>query len=83
MFSFTGLEHNFEKYTRGEVKTLESMKKYYDYDVSETQDNIRKTSFLHRLKQKIVHEEPSPVFDFKKRFVQTNYGPANLKRKAI
>ena len=39
-FCFTGLEHNFEKYTRGEVKTLESMKDFYDFDVSETQNNI-------------------------------------------
>lgn len=40
MSSFTGLEHNFEKYTTGEVKTLECMKDFYDFDVSETQDNI-------------------------------------------
>ncbi|XP_020612009.1 zinc metalloproteinase nas-4-like isoform X3 [Orbicella faveolata] len=28
----SGLEHNFEKYTRGEVKTLECMKDFYDFD---------------------------------------------------
>ena len=39
MLSFTGLEHNFEKYTTGQVKTLDPMKNFYDFDVSETQDN--------------------------------------------
>lgn len=45
MLSFTGLEHNFEKYTTGEVKTPDSMKNFYDFDVSETQDNIKKKHF--------------------------------------
>lgn len=28
----SGLEHNFEKYTTGEVKTLDPMKNFYDFD---------------------------------------------------
>ena len=43
-FSFAGLEQNFQKYTRGDVKTLKCMKDFYDFDVSETQDNVRKKS---------------------------------------
>ena len=34
MFSLPGLEHNFEKYTVGEVETLPVNKDFYDYDVS-------------------------------------------------
>ena len=79
MFSFAGLEHNFEKYTRGEVKTLECMKDFYDYDVSETLDNIRKKTFLHRLKHRtIVEEEPNPVFDIKNSFAQTSVQQTNI-----
>ena len=71
MVSFTGLEHNFEKYTRGEVKTLESMKDFYDFDVSETQNNINRT-FLHRLERKSC--KGSQV-------LYTNYCPT--KRKIV
>ena len=37
MFYRTGLEHNFEKYTRGEVRTLGVNERFYDYDVSTNQ----------------------------------------------
>ena len=39
MFSITGLEHNFEKYTVGEVKRLPANEEFYDFDVSKTQEN--------------------------------------------
>lgn len=63
MLSFTGLEHNFEKYTTGEVKTLDPMKNFYDFDVSETQDNIKK-NISAQAGKKIVQGEPSPVFNW-------------------
>lgn len=48
MFSSTGLEHNFEKYTKGEVRTLPTNKKFYDFDVSKTEGNIGCILFLGR-----------------------------------
>lgn len=35
MLFFIGLEYNFEKYIIGEVKILDFMKNFYDFDVSE------------------------------------------------
>ena len=34
------MEHNFEKYTRGEVISLPANKNFYDFDVSKTPENI-------------------------------------------
>ena len=39
MFSITGLEHNFEKYSVGDVRRLPANQDFYDFDVSKTQEN--------------------------------------------
>ena len=33
-FANSGMEHNFQKYSTDEVKTLQANKDFYDYDVS-------------------------------------------------
>lgn len=34
IFANLGMEHNFQEYTKDEVKTLQANKDFYDYDVS-------------------------------------------------
>jgi len=34
IFLNLGMQHNFEKYTRGQVQTLSVNEDFYDYDVS-------------------------------------------------
>jgi len=34
------MEHNFEKYTRGQVQTLSVNKDFYDYDVSAVRKHL-------------------------------------------